>query len=86
MDIAVSLCGTRKLQEGICMFTVRRLAARLALMAPLAALSVVACEQEPPTIGVLATIEVTRNPHTSAVAADTDTHSIPLNMAQERER
>jgi hypothetical protein len=74
------------------MFTVRRLAARLALMAPLAALSVVACEQEPTTIGFLPTIEVTRNPHTSTVtasgqpvAAETDTHRIPLTMAPERE-
>jgi hypothetical protein len=74
------------------MFTVRRLAARLALMAPLAALYVVACEQEPATIGFLPTIEVTRNPHTSTVTAsgqpvatDTDTHSIPLAMAPERE-
>lgn len=75
------------------MFTVRSLAARLALMAPLTALSVVACEQEPPTIGFLATIEVNRNPHTSTLTAsrqpfavDTGTESIPLAMAPERER
>ena len=75
------------------MFTVRRLAARLALIAPLAALPVAACEQEPPTIGFLATIEVNRDPRASTVtasgqpvAAEAGTDSIPLGMAPETER
>lgn len=70
------------------MFTVRRLAPRLSLIAPFAALSVLGCEREPPTIGALATIEVTRNPHIAwvttsrqLVAIDTDTRDGPPAMA-----
>ncbi len=49
------------------MFSLRRLAARLTVIVPLAALFAVACEHSPSAPGVPATITVTRNPDTLAV-------------------
>lgn len=49
------------------MFRLRRLAARLPVIVPLAALFAVACEHSPSAPGVPATITVTRNPDTLAV-------------------
>jgi hypothetical protein len=49
------------------MFSLRRLAARLTVLVPLAALFAVACEHSPSAPGVPATITVTRNPDTLAV-------------------
>ena len=54
-------------------------------------MSVVACEQEPPTIGFLPAIEVNRNPHTSTATASgppvgADMGLIPLAMVLEIER
>jgi hypothetical protein len=70
------------------MLSLCNLAARLSLIAPFAALAVVGCEREPPTIGVLATIEVTRNPHISPVTTSrgpvstgTDTRGSPPAVA-----
>jgi len=49
------------------MFSLRRLAARLTVLVPFAALFAVACEHSPSAPGVPATITVTRNPDTLAV-------------------
>lgn len=49
------------------MLSLRRLAARLTVIVPLAALFAVACEHSPSAPGVPATITVTRNPDTLAV-------------------
>jgi hypothetical protein len=49
------------------MFSLRRLAARLTVLVPFAALFAIGCEHSPSAPGVPATITVTRNPDTLAV-------------------
>ena len=70
------------------MFSLRRLAARLTVIVPFAALVAVACEHSPSAPGVPATITVTRNPDTLAVttskqfvavARDADGNAVGIN-------